>query len=270
MSQQKQLIMDNKEFVWDEKTIKDYGEFTYFTWKSKGYYNREESFREFLQSKQPKRDWQIESFKLNGNIYTHEGGKSSWYWRQPKGSAQNETTLLSTATIESVRRLSDGEIFKIGDKINYKGEEGYPFWDDGDEFCKIDKFSLHNGYIFVNSHYKGRPKKTISEWYKAPEKPKPLLTTNEGYECFDPEEFLYYVASFKVREKKAKNMLHLDNAKFKRKDAAEEFILMNKPLISLNEIINVCWGNAMTTNEAKYLRFDSIKQLAKSKIDKQQ
>jgi len=111
--------MDNKYFVWDEKTIKDYGEFTYFTWKSKGYYNREEGFKEFLQSKQPKRDWQIESFKTGVVGKYYEKKDFGDYWEQQLPD------MLSKYPIHSVRRLSDGEIFVVGDEV-YDNGGRYP------------------------------------------------------------------------------------------------------------------------------------------------
>ena len=162
MSQQKQLIMDNKDFKWTDALIAKYGVFYHSAFSDVDKWISKDVLAEFKKSKQPKRDWQIVEWDMSGK---HKNAKD----------VTNEAMIECGCKIKSVLRIPDGEVFSIGDRINYKGEERYPFWVNGDEFCTIDKFSLHNGDIFVNSHYAAKSLKTISDWYKAPEKPKPLL-----------------------------------------------------------------------------------------------
>lgn len=105
----------------------------------------------------------------------------------------------------------------------------------------------------------------LNDW-KISKIPKILFTTDDGYEAIDPEEVLLYVSQYKIRERKAKNMSDLQNKRFKSKEKADEFILMNKPVLSLNDILETTIKKPDVNNP----HWVDVKQLAKSKIDKQQ
>lgn len=146
--------MDNKYFVWDEKTIKDYGEFTYFTWKSKGYYNREEGFKEFLQSKQPKRDWQIVEWDMSGK---YKNAKD----------VTNEAMIECGCKIKSVLRIPDGEVFSVGDFCEQGEIKRFNYSD----WSKSISATFESGGVSCEFY--------LSDLRKAPEKPKPLFTEEE-------------------------------------------------------------------------------------------
>jgi hypothetical protein len=129
--------------------------------------------------------------------------------------------------IHSIQRLYDGEIFTIGDEIEFYG----------DEFIITD-FSIDldwGGQIRV-----GRMGGAIA-FSGIKKLKKPLFKTEDGVEVYEGDDvyimdnyFLKYIE--KVSELQAYKTWRLT---FKYKEKAKEYILMNKPCLSLQEIIDI-------------------------------
>ena len=129
--------------------------------------------------------------------------------------------------IHSVKRLSDEEIFTVGDVSN---------------FGKITDFVIRENKIVVQ-YYK------IGDWQwlsSIKHIKKPLFTTEDGVNIFEGDEFystnknlnqsiLKYIAE--------KGLAHSEKCEefldFSTKEAAEEYILMNKPCLSINDVFNI-------------------------------
>lgn len=147
--------------------------------------------------------------------------------------------------IYSVKRKSDGEIFTVGDKIFPNN--------------KIYKFELKNDILTI-WHYdisfstpvikgpSGQPGNC--SWIKGIDNLKkikqPLFTTEDGVDIFKNDEYYYINSSFnnpwEIVNTKADhpdliNKNDLTYKRFSTKEAAEEYILMNKPKYSLNDIL---------------------------------
>lgn len=149
-------------------------------------------------------------------------------------------------TIHSIKRLSDGEIFTIGDKVCWDWTENnskyftivalrlsFKLDEVVLEFEKSNVFEgLFNDKKFNFRHYK-----------------KALFTTEDGVEVFKGDK-VYYVETgeedsfnFQVCEYTVKvtgrftsdETLHT----FSTKEAAEEYIKMNKPEFSRNQILEL-------------------------------
>jgi hypothetical protein len=150
--------------------------------------------------------------------------------------------------IITVQRNSDNEVFTVGEDTD-KGI--------------ITKFEVQGKEMYVYTVNK------IQQWYYlsqinlAPkEEQKPILfTTEDGVEIIDGERMLFYVSQFRIRERKAKNMVHIDNKRFYKKEAAEQYILENKPCLSVKDISQYVWSLSQSMKE--------IKKLANTKINKQ-
>lgn len=126
--------------------------------------------------------------------------------------------------IHSVKRLSDGEIFTIGDnttlglitQIHLDDKKG--LWLD---------FNRLGGYS--------------SENYKNLRKVKVLLTTEDGVDIFEGDK-LYTVNKKTIQlysngaYASISTTKHNDYVYFSRKEKAMEYILMNKPCLSLNDL----------------------------------
>lgn len=199
----------------------------------------------------------------------------SVYGRQGYGNStttytvENETVLvspdghkypqkdLSLFDIHSIKRLPDGEIFKIGDNTT-RGK-----------ITKIILNATKNCFgINTDRNFNWSGQNTFQHR-------KPLLITEDGIDLFENDE--YYVVytkhhynlipfkiygSYKVKYNHDKIEREDSSKIFHSIEKAEEFILYNKPLnISLNDILSV-WG-VDEYNVKKTLLFNKIKTLVK-------
>lgn len=163
--------------------------------------------------------------------------------------------------IYSVKRLYDNEIFSIGDKINFRGLygsnsehkydtiKGFEFKQDGSLGVRY-----HNGLVGIEK---------IQKYKEA------LFTTKDGVELFGGERVFSVsdtlitavLLNFSVEDfKKIKGKI------FAKKEKAEEYILMNKPLLSLNDLLSV-WSSEKDFDAYKNSpMFQNFKNLAKTKL----
>lgn len=152
-----------------------------------------------------------------------------------------------TFKIHSVKRLSDGEVFTIGD-FTTKGV--------------IHKFEINPSHLSVSV---GDQKTLLRTFDKI--KKVPLFTTEDGVDVFAGDA--YYVVSeiFEIHFFTAiKGHYTFRDNVFSTKEKAEEYILLNKTCLSLNDLLSV-WGD---TENIKHFKvsplFKDFKKLAKSKL----
>jgi hypothetical protein len=144
--------------------------------------------------------------------------------------------------IYSIKRLSDGEIFTIGDKLEYN--------------MIIKKFKIQNfGFGDKMTAEDEEPRRFLNELKKIK---KPLFTTEDGVDIFEDEQ--HFTVDYDFNCIKTKRITKpLDNdIKFSTKEKAEEYILMNKPCLSLKEI--------KETTTIKGLSLKKLEILVKQKI----
>lgn len=220
------------------------------------------------------RDWEITCMK-----YQHKA-HNTYFCLQPNGKFVTEdypseefdlhddllnNKLGKPYSIHSVRRLSDGEVFSIGDQIgwgdigNYRttllsfrintNREGrlefeYQVTEKTRSFCDfIDAVRLHKNHI---------------------PPPKPVLfTTEDGKEIFDKDQKVYWLLTkgtweqnTETADKYYKN--HNEDWKvFSSEDARLDYILNHKPCLSVNDIFVITHTNGIGTN----LTADEIAEL---------
>ena len=209
-----------------------------------------ENYPEFWQEVVEK-DYEILSFKLPGNNIV-----------DLKYARNNLKFMLKNSSvyqIYSVKRLSDGEIFTIGDIIDTRVDNKYK-----QEILEInlgindlllkDKliFKTKSGYVV--SHIAVKVK-------------KPLCTTEDGVDIYlgnkswilhknswylSPAAIVYNNPNWTPNENEA-------HWRFSTKEKAEEYILLNKPCLSYNENLNATKIRNKNT-------FETLKDLVKSKI----
>lgn len=127
--------------------------------------------------------------------------------------------------IHSVKRLSDGEIFTVGDNTKYG--------------C-IDGFYIKNDYLLVTTVLEsiGRYLKDIQRIKK------PLFTTEDGVDIFEGDSYWKVSNNFNKSGVRLAKQTFRGNASnctskyFKTLKSAEEYILMNKPCLSINDVTN--------------------------------
>lgn len=190
-------------------------------------------------------DYEILSFVVNnnrtntkGNIYTKkENGNFEVVLtpnsNQPIGDYSIDQFLDSDCyNIHSVKRLSDGEVFTVGDKVTHKNG-----------VCKgniksfyttsKNEIALHieNANIFLEN------------WVKLKQ---PLFTTEDGVDIFEDTNFIWIAInnenySWKINEVNSSTKFYFGNVHklFSTKEAAEEYIIMNKPCLAINDLKNI-------------------------------
>jgi len=161
--------------------------------------------------------------------------------------------------IHSVKRLSDGEIFTIGDKVEfnihaYKHAIGII---SGFVIYNNTSISFVDNQLGYNSILK-----IIGNKIK-----QPLFTTEDGVDIFDlHKDEYYFIRKDYLRLNLKKSTDYNDGfvyepeieVYFKSKEKAEEYILMNKPMLSLIEVAN---NSNITVGGMK-----SLIKLVKSKL----
>jgi hypothetical protein len=128
--------------------------------------------------------------------------------------------------ILSIKRLLDGEIFSIGDKIMGKAQI----------VCKIEEIWLNpewKSQILFNHLDDGKRSIGINVAVKV----KPLFKTTDGVNICEGDKY-WNVYNFKL----CSELTALTTATgitFSNKEAAEEWILLNKPVLSINEVMEI-------------------------------
>ena len=133
--------------------------------------------------------------------------------------------------IHSIRRISDGEIFTIGDNITYNNEKTI-----------IEGFNLQfNKYLIADF------KKTVSNCIGCninyiQKAKQPLFTTEDGVDIFEGATFYHvdlnwYIGSGRTTTHPFQKLKGYKE--FSTKEKAQEYIDLNKPKYSLNDILSV-------------------------------
>jgi len=148
---------------------------------------------------------------------------------------------LQMWNIHSVKRLSDGEVFTIGDLIDFGDFGNKGFRPIGK--IEVDYFDKTRVTAWDGAYGKG----AINKWGKASKK-TPLFTTEDGVEIFEGDKFYYpnihiWKTIISEADKRVLIFIRLNKYKpFSTKEKSEEYILLNKPCLSVNEIIAVIPG----------------------------
>jgi hypothetical protein len=142
-----------------------------------------------------------------------------------------EALIKCENTIHSIKRLSDNVVFTVGDKVKQSNVQ------HNNTFTITRfEFDVNNKHLLVVSN--GGIKLHKIEHCKTP-----LFTTEDGVEIFENNHpILYWVKlkkySLGIDEQNTLHCPDLINYKyFSTKEAAEEYIVMNKPCLSINDLI---------------------------------
>lgn len=184
------------------------------------------------------KDYEILSFR-----HKPETGIKAFYKNKKEFHLYFDEWHLNNIDIYSVKRLSDGEVFTVGDKIcNTKSIK------EKTQGCvTISNFKIVDDYLWIKHDTGFRSSENgwneISHYIK-----KPLFTTEDGVDIFEGDsvwEATYCSGKkrlwnkpnmFKVLKVDIKVYLQEHYKLFSTKEAAEEYILMNKPCLSINDI----------------------------------
>jgi hypothetical protein len=170
---------------------------------------------------------------------------------------------LKLCNIYSIKRLSDNTIFTIGDNINYKKD--IFTWDDNKSYCRIEEFSLHNNYIYVNQHWMGDVTVKISDWVL---RNNILFITEDGVEIFEGDKIWFVDIDYWLVEtrlsKKGDTYKNRGLFPFSKKEKAEEYVILNKPCLSAKDVID--WITNSKPHSLSKAGEIALKELVKSKL----
>jgi len=187
-------------------------------------------------------------------------------------SNDNHIVNYENYKIHSVKRLSDDEVFTIGDDILEQKEHS-----------KIDYFELRSNEIVLRINHqvtKGSSTILLSSKFEKYIPKKPLFTTEDNVKIFESSDYWFIhtdynsgiadLKPFEIIKAFDISMLDLNNKYIKRfstKEAAKDYIIMNKPCLSLDDFIKDyrhITGKNMLIDGPFYNR---IKKLVKSKLN---
>lgn len=209
--------------------------------------------------KKSERDWEIECFT---------DGYRNW-WLQPNGFYTHQifdcgltaSQLIRDKKIWAVRRKSDGLLFRVGDKFtNYNNEVIKAFEVDGNN---IKVWVVSGGFYFL------RDVSTLP-----PERTK-LFTTEDGVDVSIHDTFWYVTKDFKLygdvctSHTGGKVVAHgrLGDKFFSTPEKAKEYVTLNKPCLSVTDVINILNKFENLSAEVLFPNYESkLIELAKSKL----
>lgn len=209
------------------------------------------------------KDYEILSFKRGVNIYTvRENGRLLWDIPEYKGmNADITATHWTEATkkgyiIHSVKRLSDGEVFTVGDKVRYNFSKSCLSL----KITKIAYESVGKTPLTLYIYTENGSQSTINNYVKAK---LPLFTTEDGVDIFEDTTVYGVNSSWLIfshfTDLKEKIKYWGNKPIFSTEEAAEEYILMNKPCLTINDV------NEVFLIDKSSIKMEKLKHLVKEK-----
>lgn len=203
------------------------------------------------------KDYEVLAFKIPGNEHWEvtKIDNGSWNnWSDLHVKNQLEKNIWK---IKRIKRLSDGEIFNLGDKVDFTISENQV----------IKEFSL------VNSNYITVISEASKDNLLVIKKVKPFLfITEDGVNIYEGDIIhqvdptLKYYSYYWGKQNGNKGVPFKDFKMFSTKGKAEEYILMNKPCLSINDVKeNFIWNN-LSASQSSIDTVLKLKNLVKSKI----
>lgn len=176
---------------------------------------------------------------------------------------------LKDKTIFKIKRLSDGEVFTIGDLVGTPGSM-YPL----KEFKIIDSentLAVHcyKDKIGGSGHYNHR----LKNLKKAKQ---PLFTTEDGVDIYEGDNIIYYIDTKYLNQGVKNSSAYIcstsqkgDYLFYKSKEKAEEYVFMNKPVLSLKDVasIYISADKPITETTSFSAQNRRIQELVKAKIN---
>ena len=207
--------------------------------------NEVENNPEFWEKVEEK-EYEILSFrnKLSGTVFKKLGNGNYGSNDGVGGSRLDDMFSYELCDIHSVKRLSDGEVFTIGDRIDSYCESGciteFEITENNIKVHFLDDKSTHqNEWTFLNNTIK--PK-------------RPLFTTEDGVDIYEGDVCYSVVAwcPFKHRFTKTSHpsMIASDKKKyFSTEEKTWEWIKENKPKYSKKDIEQAIDGSKCFIND---------------------
>lgn len=189
------------------------------------------------------------------------------------GDSENDFLQKDHWSIHSVKRLSDGEVFTVGDIFNPKYSDFYTY--------TLTNIKIINNTFRVSGEHK-KDNNLIRVMGNYPledivKSKQPLFTTEDGVEIFEGDDYYELIIPgfhnkecvWNILPNVGRSNLIYDqegNKKhfrlwFSTEKEAQEYIIMNKPCLSINDLLKLDYNASIETYS-----YQKIKQLAKQKV----
>ena len=250
--------MNTQNFTWTNELVLE------FFFNANRQATAEKAITDFIASKQKSLGYEILLIKskYSGLSIRYESGKAIW-----RSDTDEPRTLSRTTEIKEihlphyyileVKRLSDGEVFAVGDNTR----EGI-----------IKSFEIDNSFkgglkIIFNDN----GVQTFLRTQKETPKKQPILTTHDGVELFEgDDEFDVDLEDFEINHCKCIPITTKDwdaaNKAFSTKEAAEHFVIMNKPHLSVQDVVD-CYKKNYNPDASSFIQIFSKKTNQTQKIN---
>jgi hypothetical protein len=223
---------------WTDEMVKEFvGHYTHIN--RDNFENFSSILNNFKKSKEQvvNKGWEILSFA--GNCFKWNKCEDGRYKTEDNSQPFTFEYLLNTegVKIHSVKRLSDEDIFCIGDKVRYE-PIGCPdhFHNDHEiTYLEIDK----DNFMRVMG---SSPQYFNFPFSKIKKSKSVLFTTEDGLAMYGGEDIFYVGETFEINEwvSHKTEYLYPDKLKyFSTKQAAETYVLENKPLLSVKDVCSL-------------------------------
>jgi len=244
----------------------------------KGYWDGSKVYNKNIIEKHPEfweevieKDYEILSYYQESNVH----GKHVYL----NLHVNWEHIVKQNYKIHSVKRLSDGEIFTVDDEVKSI------HWYEEIPFTTIEGFHINKhmdckpiGSMIIEVKGYCRDKSNWLSLEKSMKNhKKPLFTTEDGVDIFIGDS--YWTLNTKVDDWIFEELAARDNINyfyknkdyakntgiyyFSTKEAAEEYLLMNKPCLSINDVLNVTYNPV----ETKTSTTRKLKQIVKKQVN---
>jgi hypothetical protein len=177
--------------------------------------------------------------------------------------------------IVSVKRLSDGEIFTVGDRVRLPNSR----WENVNTKIKSIKLDHVGKVVFTIIDNDSKKQVDYPMFESFQHVSKPLFVTEDGKEIYEGDK--YYILytqeyttdssgnyAWSIEELTAykginyKHCIEHGILRFSTEKAADEYILMNKPCLSINDVLKAKTNWLYNSENIE----DTFKQLVKSKL----
>lgn len=169
------------------------------------------------------------------NFKINEKGVSSWEIKNGIYDSFNceSKCFYEWFEIYQIKRLSDDEIFTIGDDILEQREHS-----------KIEYFEIRgNDLVLRINHQITKGSSTILISSNFNKLKQPLFKTEDGIDIFEGDVFVTITKNLNINSVKRFTGGYItipskSELSFSTKEKAEEYIIMNKPCLSLKEVLD--------------------------------
>lgn len=239
----------SKELNWNDDLVAEYGQFYHSCFNNPFKYLSKNILEEFKNeySLKPIKDYEVISYIKDGSI-------------QKTGIIRYSVFENALWDIHSVKLLRTSEIFTLGDICKKKDMvDGYPI-----KYFTVPNTDSKGLWVRCENENKLGFGDWLSNIEKVKAKEK-LFTTEDGVDIFKGDIYWFVTNMFDVLyEDSATEYISIGNIRFSTREKAREYVLMNKPCLSVNDIDY--FFNSWVVKPNDYV-LDKIKYFAKQRIE---